>query len=122
MKSCVIYDSNNNIVKFHPLLVVDEEWEDCFLKENNIKLCNLYYPPFNFKRTGCKGCPFNLKLQEDLETMKQLLPNEYKQCEIMWKPVYDEYRRLGYRLNAEGTNKQNLLIKLAYQGIHSLLK
>lgn len=26
---------------------------------------------------------------------------EYKQCEIIWKPVYDEYRRIGYRLKKE---------------------
>ena len=26
------------------------------------------------------------------------MPAEYKQCEYLWKPVYDDYRRLGYRL------------------------
>ena len=26
------------------------------------------------------------------------MPNERKQCEYIWKPVYEEYRRLGYRL------------------------
>ena len=50
-------------------------------------------------RTGCKGCPYSLNLQNDLDMMAQLLPNERKQCEIIWKPVYDEYRRIGYRLN-----------------------
>ena len=30
--------------------------------------------------------------------MEKLLPNERKQCEIIWKPVYEEYRRIGYRL------------------------
>lgn len=30
--------------------------------------------------------------------MKKYLPDEYKQCEMLWKPVYDEYRRIGYRL------------------------
>ncbi len=58
----------------------------------------MYKPPYNFKRTGCKGCPFALTLQEQLETMFKLLPNEYKQCLHLWKPVYDEYIRIGYRL------------------------
>ena len=65
---------------------------------NNIKLCKLYYPPFNFRRTGCKGCPYSLDLQEQLEIMALYLPTERNQCEYIWKPVYDEYRKLNYRL------------------------
>ena len=30
--------------------------------------------------------------------MEKLLPIEKKQCEIIWKPVYEEYRKVGYRL------------------------
>lgn len=95
---CIITDKKGKLLKFHPLIKVDEEWEDWFIKQHNIKLCKLYYPPFNFKRTGCKGCPFALELQEQLTTMAMFLPNEKKQCEILWKPVYEEYRRIGYRL------------------------
>lgn len=68
------------------------------LSRERVKLCKLYEPPFNFKRTGCKGCPYSLTLQEQLEVMEKYLPNERKQCEIIWKPVYEEYRRLNYRL------------------------
>lgn len=98
---CVFKDKENNIIKFHPLFPISDEWENWFIKENNIKLCKLYYPPYNFKRTGCRGCPYNLNLQKDLDIMKELLPFEYKSCEIIWKPVYDEYRKLGYRLRKE---------------------
>lgn len=96
--NCIITDKENNLVKFHPLLIIDDNFENNFINKYNIKLCKLYYPPFNFERTGYKGCPFSLKLQDQLDTMEKLLPNEYKQCEIIWKPVYDEYRRIGYRL------------------------
>ena len=107
---CIITDSRTKkIVKFHPLVKVDDEWENEFIKQNNIKLCRLYYDPFNFKRTGCKGCPFALDLQEQLDTMTLYLPNEKKQCEVIWKPVYDEYRRLNYRLK---DNKQLNLFDL----------
>lgn len=95
---CIITDSKGRLKKFHPLIKVDEQWEDWYIKERNIRLCELYYPPFNFKRTGCKGCPFSLDLANQLEVMGRLLPNERKQCEILWKPVYEEYRRIGYRL------------------------
>lgn len=96
--NCVIIDKENNLVKFHPLLVVSDKWENEFIEKYNIKLCKLYYPPYNFKRTGCKGCPFSLKLEEQLKIMKEYLPNEFKQCEIIWKPVYDEYKKINYRI------------------------
>lgn len=63
-----------------------------------MELCKLYYPPFNFERTGCKGCPYNLKLKSQLEVMKELLPDEYKQCQMIWGKVYKEYEKLNYRL------------------------
>lgn len=103
--NCIVI-LKDKIVKFHPLLVVSDEWENDFIKEYNIKLCRLYYNPFNFERTGCKGCPFNLKLAEQLEIMKKYLPNEYKQCEIIWKSVYDEYRRIGFRLKKKQQYQQ----------------
>ena len=97
---CTIF-KGDKLNHFHPLIVVSEEWENEFIEKNNIELCRLYYPPFNFKRTGCKGCPYSLDLQEQLDIMDTYLPNEKKQCEILWKPVYDEYRRLGYRLRKQ---------------------
>lgn len=105
INGCVLTDKNGNITKFHPLLVVDDEWENEFVKNNDIRLCKLYEPPFNFKRTGCKGCPYALDLQEQLEIMERYLPNERKQCEFIWKPIYEEYRRIGYRLKKVETIK-----------------
>lgn len=96
---CIMISKDNKHIKFHPLAVVNDDWENWFIKEQKIKLCKLYYEPYNFKRTGCKGCPYNLNLKQDLETMAMLLPNERKQCEIIWHKVYEEYRRLNYRLD-----------------------
>jgi hypothetical protein len=30
--------------------------------------------------------------------MSIYLPEERRQCEAIWKPVYEEYRRINYRL------------------------
>ena len=95
--NCVIL-KDEKVVKFHPLLPVEETFVDWYIAERKIQLCELYYPPFNFKRTGCKGCPYSLDLQDQLYTMACYLPEERKQCEIIWGKVYDEYRRIGYRL------------------------
>lgn len=105
IKGCIITDRDGKIKKFHPLLKVTEEWENWYINERNIKLCDLYYPPYNFKRTGCKGCPYSLSLQDQLEVMERLLPAERKQCEYIWKPVYEEYRRIGYRLSKNEQTK-----------------
>lgn len=84
--------------QFHPLAPMTKEWEEWFIDTFNIKICDIYKPPYNFIRTGCKGCPFAVHLQEELDALEKYFPNEKKQCEIIWKPVYQEYRRLGYRL------------------------
>ena len=35
-----------------------------------------------------KGYPYNMKLQQQLEVMKELLPSEYKQCQLIWGKAY----------------------------------
>ena len=100
-----IHFKDGKVNKFHPLAKVTKEWEEWFIKEYNIQLCKLYYEPYNFDREGCKGCPFNLYLQRELTTLEKYFPAERKQCEYIWQPVYEEYRRLGYRLKAEEQTK-----------------
>lgn len=103
IKGCILLDNKGKLKKFHPLIKVNDDFEKWIIdkierEKNNKILCRLYYPPFNFKRTGCKGCPYSITLKEQLETMELYLPNERKQCEYIWKPIYEEYRRIGYRL------------------------
>ena len=81
------------------MAVCTTEWEDWYIKERGIKLSELYYPPFNFTRTGCIGCPFAKDIKSELETLSIFEPNEYKRAQWLWKTVYDEYRRIGYRLD-----------------------
>ena len=101
-----ILTKKGKVHRFNPLIKVTDEWEEWFIQTYNIKLCKLYYEPFNFNRTGCKGCPFSLDLQDQLEKMSRLgLDAERRQCEYIWKPVYDEYRRIGYRLKREEQTK-----------------
>lgn len=104
--NCVVV-KNGKLKKFHPLAIVTEEWEQWFISQYKVQLCKLYYPPYSFKRTGCKGCPYSLDLQEQLTIMSNYMPEEREQCEIIWKPVYDEYRRLEYRLEK---NEQTILL------------
>lgn len=105
---CLAY-RQNKLMKFQPLVPVTKKWEDWFIEKYNIKICDIYYPPYNYSRTGCKGCPFALDLQKELDTLQEFFPTERKQCEAIWKPVYDEYRRIGYRLKKDDGYKQMTL-------------
>lgn len=102
---CLAFNGNK-LKAFQPLAIITKEWEEWLIKEYNIDICDIYKPPYNFERTGCKGCPFTPWLQKDLDTLEKFFPNERKQCETIWKPVYDEYRRLGYRLNKNSEYEQ----------------
>ena len=102
--NCLSMDGDK-VKSFHPLSPVSKDFENWYIELRNIKLCCLYYEPYNFTRTGCKGCPFALDLQEELNTLQKFFPAERKQCEYIWKPVYDEYRRIGYRLPKDDDDK-----------------
>ena len=56
-----------------------------------------------FKLDGCIGCPFAKDIKSELETLSIFEPSEYKRAQWLWKTVYDEYRRIGYRLDNQPT-------------------
>lgn len=89
---------NKKLWHFQPLAPISKKWEEWFIEEYNIDISDIYRSPYNLERTGCKGCPFAIHLQKELDMLEQFFPNERKQCELIWKKVYDEYRRIGYRL------------------------
>lgn len=97
-KGCLVIDKNSKLKKFKPLNPTTNEWIEWFINKYQIELCKLYDEPYNFKRTGCLGCPFNIKLQDTLDTLEKTLPLEKKKAEAIWKEVYQEYRKLNYRL------------------------
>ena len=97
-QGCAVYDQKGGLKKLKPLNPVSNEFEKWFIEKNKIALCKLYYPPYSFDRTGCKGCPYALGLEAELAKLATYFPKERAQCEAIWKPVYDEYRRIGYRL------------------------
>ena len=95
---CLAFNGGGKLKAFQPLVPVTKDWEEWLINEYNIEICDIYKPPYSFTRTGCKGCPFAISLQKELETLERFFPAERKQCETIWRPVYEEYRRLGYRL------------------------
>lgn len=94
---CVFRDKQGNIYNFAPLAPVSDAFIDWYIERNHIKLAELYYPPYNFDRTGCRACPYNTAVGKDLLVLKELLPTEYKVSWNIWRPVFEEYQKLRYR-------------------------
>ncbi len=109
--------SGKKLTAFQPLAVVTKDWEDWLIERYDIQLSPIYHEPYNFERTGCKGCPFAINLQEQLDILDTYFPTERKQCEIIWKPVYDEYRRIGYRLQKDEFRQASIFDFVPFQGI-----
>lgn len=97
---CLAFKPNGKLKNFQPLVAVTKEWEQWFVDTYNVQLPIVYYSPYNLTRTGCVGCPFKIKLQQELDMYSELMPIERRRAEAIWKPVYDEYRRIGYRLKS----------------------
>lgn len=63
------------------------------------------YTEYGFKRTGCMGCPFNSKWQEDLEILKIKEPLLYKAVNNIFAKSYEytlKYRE--FKKSMEGKN------------------
>lgn len=86
---------------FNILAPITDDWIDWFISKYEIQLCELYLPPFNFKRTGCMGCPFNRYLQNELEVLEKYSKATFVQCLNLWEPVYKEYKRINYRIKTK---------------------
>lgn len=105
--NCISKGSNS--LHFNVLVPITDEWEEEFIKRYKIELCELYLPPYNFRRTGCAFCPFSQDLQNQIDKMEEINPKLVKQANVLWKTTYDEYRRVGYRLRKHTYNLFDLL-------------
>lgn len=101
---CVTFGKKDTI-KFNPLFPLTDNFLDEYVKEFKVRLCVLYSDLYNFERTGCVGCPFNRHLRQDLEFLMTTLDSEAKRALNIWRPVYEEYARIHYRLYSETLEK-----------------
>ena len=58
------------------------------------------YEVWGFKRTGCAGCPFNSRFEDDMMSVQQYEPKLYKVVNNIFGPSY-EYTRAYRRFKAQ---------------------
>lgn len=94
-KSC--FEENNShakMDKFMPLLWWSDETKAEFKEKECIRYSDCY-EVYGLRRTGCVGCPFNLNVAADLQTMQLYEPNLYKACMNVFGESYrlmDEFK------------------------------
>lgn len=96
-EGCIVF-KNKRVRKFHPLIVCGNQFIDWFIEKYNISLPDIYK---YLDRTGCRGCPFNRQIRKAMIVLRDFYPAEYKAAWSVFKPVYDEYNRINYRLKME---------------------
>lgn len=93
---CIVADGDR-IKRFHPLAPLGDDFMVWFDFKYNPPKSSLYKPPFSLERTGCVGCPYSKDLIKTLHRLECLMPDEYERACGLFKPVYDEMKRINYR-------------------------
>lgn len=82
-------------------------WSDADKKEYE-DFCGVVhsdcYTVYGMKRTGCAGCPFNSRWEEELEVIKQYEPKLYKAACNIFGPSYEYTRK--YRAFKESWKRE----------------
>lgn len=91
-KSCYEYDGTKEMQNFRPI------WN--FTDEDKKTYCSMYgvshsrcYTEYEFKRTGCAGCPFNSMFEDDLKTIAKYEPLLYQAVNNIFGASYDYTRQ-----------------------------
>lgn len=91
MQNCLMYSKRRG-TRFLPILHFNthdkEVYKDLYGVVNSDA-----YTVYQFKRTGCSGCPYNPNLFQELETLRRYEPRLAKVAEAIFAPSY-EYTKL----------------------------
>ena len=92
----------NKLSQYRPLFWFKDEDKIFYEKTFDIKHSDCY-EVYGLKRTGCVGCPFGRKMEEELDTVAQYEPKLLKAVNNIFKDSYEYTRR--YRQFVEEQKK-----------------
>lgn len=82
--------------KYMPLFYWDNDTKQ-YYKEREGIIYSDCYEVYGMKRTGCVGCPFNSRVNEDLKLMQERQPNLLKACINVFGTSYSLMDEFGVR-------------------------
>lgn len=88
-------NSHHNYDNYRPLFWFHDEDKAYYERKFNIVHSDCY-TKWGFKRTGCVGCPYNKKVDDELTVVKEREPNMYKAVNNIFKESYEytkKYRK-----------------------------
>lgn len=91
-KNCYEFDSAKKIQSFRPIWHFSDSDKQEYEKLYNITHSKCY-TEYGFKRTGCAGCPFNSKFEEDLKIIKEREPLLYQAVNNIFGASYEYTRK-----------------------------
>lgn len=84
--------SEDHVDNYRPIFWYKDNTKEIYEKKFNI-IHSDCYTKYGFKRTGCCCCPFNRKLDQDLEVTRLYEPNLYKAVCNVFKDSYEYTRK-----------------------------
>lgn len=101
-KTC--YSPEGNPKTYRPLFFYKDKDKEEFEKQFEI-IHSDCYKVYGFRRTGCVGCPFNINIINELDSIKQYEPKLYKACWNLFGESYEytkKYRAFQKKMKNKG--------------------
>ena len=108
VKNCFTLNNDKGYDDFRPLFFITDKDKEAYKIHNGINYSDCY-EIYGFKRTGCAGCPFNSKFEDDLKIIKVYEPEIYKACLNVFGKSYEytrKYRQFKNEFNKENANDE----------------
>lgn len=86
MKSCFTTDKKGH-TKLHPIYDWSNETVEDFIRVYDVRLSDAY-TIYGMTRTGCVGCPYGLKVMEELAILQEHEPRSYTKAMLFFKDSY----------------------------------
>lgn len=91
VNGCFSLGDSSDASRFNPLLYWTDADKAAYKKWRNIRYSDCY-EVYGMKRTGCAGCPFNSKAEDDLKKAEPFEPQLVKAARNIFADSY-EYKR-----------------------------
>ena len=85
-------NSHHNYDNYRPIFWFTEQDKIYYDKKFNIVHSDCYCK-WGFKRTGCVGCPYNRRIQDEIDVVKEQEPNMYKAINNIFRESYEYTRK-----------------------------
>lgn len=104
--SCFVENTKFGWSQYMPLLFWSDKDKEEYCRAFDIRH-SAAYTEYGMKRTGCAGCPYNSKWEQELAVLEQYEPTMVQVCKKVFVPSY-EYSRKFKAFKAEMNRKERL--------------